>query len=369
MELDLQGLFGQKNFSDYEDYVYTDEDHHSKNTCGFVSVFIPLVISLALLFGLLGNGLVLVTLWRKRRNFSVMDVFILHLGVVDVLLMVTLPFWAVDAVKGWIIGTELCKLTGAVFKINLHCGVFILALIGLESYQSIVHDIQMFSRENPMVIHRTCLIIWIISLLLSTPDWMYLKATEYPGSPQITFCDHIYPSDDLRVAIRLLLVVVGFILPALVLLVCCSCILLYMQNKSREPQMKKVKRTRVFGVVVLAFLISWTPYNISFVVDTVSAVTASKLCNGKLWTASGGTGIVGLLHCVIKPLIYFGLSKEFRHRAVAIVTFRGYETDSSDVSLWDCGEVGGSVQQEERSSLRPMTNGIKQTTETQDENI
>lgn len=133
--------------------------------------------------------------------------------------------------------------------------------------------------------------------------------------------------------------------------------------------MKKVRRTRVFGVVVLAFLISWTPYNITFIVDTLSAVTASKLCYGKLRTASGATGILGLLHCVIKPVIYFGLSKEFRHRAVAIMTFRSYETDSSNVSLWDSGEVGGSVQQEEQSSLRPMTNDIKLTTKTQDENI
>lgn len=78
---------------------------------------------------------------------------------------------------------------------------------------------------------------------------------------------------------------------------------------------------------------------------------------------------MGLLHCVIKPVIYFGLSKEFRRRAVTMVKFRGCETDSSDVSLWDCGEVDGSVQQEEQSSLRPMSNDIKQTTKTQDENI
>ncbi|KAI7806684.1 C-X-C chemokine receptor type 3.3 [Triplophysa rosa] len=368
MDVELHGLFEHNNSFDYGDYyVYTEEEdnHSSSRICSFVAVFIPLLYSVALLFGLLGNGLLLVTLWRKRRNLSVMDVFILHLGVVDVLLMLTLIFWAVDAVKGWIIGTGLCKLTGALFKINLHCGIFMLALIGLEMYLSIVRDIQMFSRKNPTVIHLTCLIIWIICLLLSTPDWMYLKATV---DPHKNLCDYVYPSNDLRVAIRLLLIVVGVILPLLVLLFCCSCILLYMRNRSRGPQKKKDRRTRVFAAVVLAFLISWTPYNITFIADTVS-VTASKWCDGKLWTASGATGIVGLLHCVIKPVIYFVFSKEFRHRTVTMVTFRGCETDSSDVSLWDCGEVGGSVQQEEQNSLRPMSNDINQTTITQDENI
>lgn len=118
MDVDLHGIFEQNNTFDYDDYVYTEEDHHPSRICGFVAVFIPLLYSVALLFGVLGNGLVLVILWRKRRNLSVMDVFVLHLGVVDVLLMLTLPFWAVDAGKGWIFGTGLCKLTGAVFKVR-----------------------------------------------------------------------------------------------------------------------------------------------------------------------------------------------------------------------------------------------------------
>lgn len=120
MDVDLHGLFRNNHSYDYDDYVYTgeDHDHQSSHTCGFVAVFVPLLYSVGLLLGLLGNGLVLIILWRKRRHLDVMDVFVLHLGAVDVLLMLTLPIWAVDAVKGWIFGTGLCKLTGALFKVR-----------------------------------------------------------------------------------------------------------------------------------------------------------------------------------------------------------------------------------------------------------
>lgn len=362
MDVDLHGLFKSNSSFDYEeDYVYMEEDHQSSRTCGFVTVFIPLLYCVGLLLGLLGNGLVLVILWCKRRQLSVMDVFILHLGVVDVLLMLTLPIWAVDAVKGWILGTGLCKLTGALFKINLHFGVFMLALIGLQTYLSIVRGVQMFSRKNPTVIHLTCVIMWVISLLLSTPDWMYLKSIVDPTNQHKSQCVHVYPSNDVRAAIRLLLIVVGVILPALVLMVCCSCIFLYVWNRSSGPQKKKDRRTYVFAAMVLAFFIGWTPYNISFIVDTV-AITASKWCDGKLWTASNATAVVGLLHCVVKPVIHFCLSKEFRRCIMTMMKSRSCEMDRSDVSLWDCGEVDGSIQQEEQSSLRD----IKQTTKTQD---
>lgn len=232
-----------------------------------------------------------------------------------------------------------------------------LALIGLETYLSIVRRVQMFSQKNPTVIHLTCVIMGVISLLLSTPDWVYLKSIVHPTTPHKSQCVHVYPRNDLRVAIRQLLIVVGVVLPALVLLVCCSCILLYVWNRSSGPQKKMTRRTYVFAAMVLAFFVGWTPYNITFIVDTVG-ITGSKWCDGKLWTASDATAVVGLLQCVVKPVIYFCLSKEVRRRIVTMVKFKGCEKDSSDVSLWDCSEVDSSIQQEEQSSLRD----IKQTT-------
>ncbi|KAL0172369.1 hypothetical protein M9458_032680, partial [Cirrhinus mrigala] len=112
------------NFS--SDYNYNYTENYDESCCGVVcdqessmyfdSIFIPVLYSLALVLGLVGNGLVLVILWKKRVGLNVTDIFILHLSLADILLLLTLPFWAVEAANEWIFGTALCKVTGALFK-------------------------------------------------------------------------------------------------------------------------------------------------------------------------------------------------------------------------------------------------------------
>lgn len=86
----------------------------------FEAVFIPVLFSIVFVVGVLGNGVLLGVLARSRRMWSVTDTFILHLGVADLLLLVTLPFTIAQAaqVNGWTFGTPFCKITGAVFTVR-----------------------------------------------------------------------------------------------------------------------------------------------------------------------------------------------------------------------------------------------------------
>ena len=84
----------------------------------FEALFIPVLYSVAFVVGVLGNGVLLGVLAQSRKTWSVTDTFIFHLGVADVLLLVTLLLWAVQAVHGWAFGTSLCKITGAMFTVR-----------------------------------------------------------------------------------------------------------------------------------------------------------------------------------------------------------------------------------------------------------
>lgn len=116
MQLDLQGLFEHNSTFDYGDYKYEED---SITTPSFVAIFIPILYSVAFVLGLIGNALVLVVLWKKRHNWIVTNTFVFHLSIADMLLLLlTMPLWAMDAVKGWSFGTGFCKLTGAMFKVG-----------------------------------------------------------------------------------------------------------------------------------------------------------------------------------------------------------------------------------------------------------
>lgn len=125
IQFNISLLYDLLNYS--YDSNYSDEDCCDEGTAceleegfRFEQTFIPLLYSVAFVIGLVGNGVLLGVLVRSRERWSVTDTFILHLSVADLLLLLTLPFWAVQAAQtgGWPFGTPLCKITGAVFVVS-----------------------------------------------------------------------------------------------------------------------------------------------------------------------------------------------------------------------------------------------------------
>ncbi|XP_076847333.1 C-X-C chemokine receptor type 3.1 [Brachyhypopomus gauderio] len=307
-------------FNDNESYTVNYDDYDS--CCGqlcvqhtsiqFNAIFIPILYSLAVIVGLLGNGLVLGVLWQKRRSWSVTDTFILHLTVADTLLLLTMPLWAVEAVEGWTFGTPLCKITGALFMINFYCGIFLLACISLDRYLSVVHAVQMYSRRKPWLIQLSCVSVWFFSLLLSIPEWMYLQVSKDGRRGERTDCVQWYP-EEWRLPSRLLYHVVGFLLPAVVLLYCYCCILVRLQRGSQGVQ--KQRAIRVILALVLAFFISWTPFNITLLVDTIhtsNVTNTSCETTSALDVALTSTKTLGYLHCCLNPILYAFVGVKFR---------------------------------------------------------
>lgn len=302
----------------------------------FGALFIPVLYSIVFVVGVLGNGMLLGVLARSRKSWSVTDTFILHLCVADVLLLVTLPFWAAESANadGWTFGTPLCKINGAVFTINFYCGIFLLACISLDRYLSIVHATQMYSRRNPLVVHISCLAVWLFSLLLSVPDWIFLSAIK-DSRRNRTECirDYfIYGSEAVhnwRFASRLLYHIVGFLLPSAILIFCYSCILRRLRCGSQGLQ--KQKAFRVIVAVVVVFFLCWLPYNITLMVDTLKSTNSSDGCGVRtsLEKAKIITSSVGYMHCSLNPILYAFVGVKFRRQLVDILRAFGCKMKTS----------------------------------------
>lgn len=169
----------------YNDSNYTDECCDGGDVCDlnestdFEVVFIPVLYSVAFIVGILGNGVLLGVLAQTKKAWSVTDTFILHLGVADVMLLVTLPFWAAQAAQaaGWTFGTTLCQITGAIFTVrDVHQGndalkvhtnvyestytevtIFFKFLLFAPSDQLLLWDLSAgLHQSGPLPVHRSC---------------------------------------------------------------------------------------------------------------------------------------------------------------------------------------------------------------------
>ncbi|KAM7421174.1 hypothetical protein PAMA_015367 [Pampus argenteus] len=329
---DIYGIYGNdslENCCEGGDVCDLNEGMH------FEAVFIPVVYSVAFVVGVLGNGVLLGVLAQSKKSWTVTDTFILHLGVADILLLLTLPLWAAQAVNGWTFGTPLCKITGSMFTINFYCGIFLLACISLDRYLSIVHATQMYSRRKPWAVQASCLTVWIISLLLSIPDWIFLSDLEDKRRNKIECVRNYYDYTgfevvgDWRLASRLIYHILGFLLPSAVLIFCYSCILRRLRCGSQG--FEKQRAFRVIMAVVLVFFLCWTPYNITLMVDTLQSSNKSETCGVRtsLEKAKIVTSSVGYLHCSLNPILYAFVGVKFRRQLLDILRSLGCRLKTS----------------------------------------
>ncbi|KAM4581559.1 C-X-C chemokine receptor type 3-like isoform 1-T4 [Odontesthes bonariensis] len=347
----LDGLFRQNTTYDYdEDYEYKEEFEER----GSEAVWIPIVYSVVLLVGLLGNALLLVALYQKRRSWSLSDTFILHLSVADILLLVTLPFRAAQAAQdsGWCFGI-FCKICGAVFNINFYCGIFLLVCISLDHYLSSAHDVQLYPHSTPSSVHVYCFAVWLISLLLTIPDWIFLRPKTEQRKTQ---CVHGYPKSefDWHLFSRVLHHLVGFLLPTIILIVCCSYVLLRLQRRSKSLVKKRPAMAILPFVVV--FLLCWMPYNITLFVDTLCNIHKDPQNNneGSLKTALSVFSALGCAHACLRPLLYLFFCGNFRKQTLRLLRCTTVECKSS---LWELGvgEEAPHEQEQSAEELKQMT--------------
>lgn len=245
-------------------------------------------------------------------------------------------------------------------QISFYFGIFLLVCITLDRYLSIIRATQFYSLRKPWLAHICCLLLWLSSLILAIPDWIFMVAWKDPAQEK-TLCVHKYSQSttDWLLVSRLLHHILGFLLPAASLIFCCSSIML---------QLQCIKSIRVILSLVVLFFLCWLPYNITLVVDTVGRSRSKELNDGlsgnpegSLKTALKVSSTLGCIHACLRPLLYLGLCANFRKRAVAMLRCATVESESS---LWEFG-MGEEAPTDPSQELEQMTSVNHQMQSTQ----
>uniref|UniRef100_UPI00398F7B16 C-X-C chemokine receptor type 3-2-like n=1 Tax=Pristiophorus japonicus TaxID=55135 RepID=UPI00398F7B16 len=310
----------------------------------FARVFAPVLYSLVLVLGVLGNAMVILVIGRyKKARRTVTDTFILHLAAADLLLVVTLPFWAVEAVWGWVFGPATCKIVGAVFALNLYSGILFLACISFDRYLAIVHAVHMYKKRRPAYIHATCLLVWLFCLALATVELVFREEyhSVYLNS---TVCTYGFDPDSARawhLALRLAHHLVGFFAPMAAMLY-CYCLIF--RTLCRAQMLERQKTLKVVVAIVTVFVGCWLPYNAVLFADTLRSLDGLAVSScGALNALDIGrtvTQSLGLVHSCLNPLLYAFIGVKFRREALGALAGLGCRRDKAVAARRRAGRNG-----------------------------
>nr|ASC55414.1 CCR9b [Epinephelus coioides] len=283
----------------------------------------PPLFWIIFILGAVGNLLVVWIYTTVRNRLKTMtDVYLLNLAVADLLFLCMLPFWAVDAIKGWDFGISLCKMVSAVYKINFFSSMFLLTCISVDRYIAIVQvtKAQNLKKKRLFYSKLACLGVWFVSILLALPEFIFAQV-KMPQTGQ-SFCTLVYWNNAYnrtKILVLSLQICMGFFLPLLIMIFCYSVIIrTLLQAKSFE----KHKALRVIFAVVFVFVLSQLPYNSLLIVEaTQAANTTITDCKTVIGFDVAGQVAKSLAytHACLNPFLYVFIGVRFRQDLLRIV--------------------------------------------------
>ncbi|XP_069013864.1 atypical chemokine receptor 4 [Embiotoca jacksoni] len=305
------------NFS-YDDYSAVCEKGDIRS---FAGLFLPIMYTVCLLAGLAGNTLVLAVYAYHKRLKTMTDAFLSHLAVADLLLLFTLPFWAADAARGWELGEVTCKIVSACYTVNFTCCMMLLACISLDRYLALarVQSVDQGGWLKRAFVRRhcwkVCLAVWATAFFLGLPD---LILSEVRWASNRNVCLAVYPPSVARggkAALEVVEVLLGFLLPLLVMLICYWSVGQVLKSLPVENKNRKWKALRVLLIVVGVFVVTQLPYNVLKVyraMDSVYVLVTHCGTSKVLDQAAQMTESLALAHCCFNPILYAFMGSSFK---------------------------------------------------------
>ncbi|XP_053198183.1 C-C chemokine receptor type 1-like [Scomber japonicus] len=314
------------------DYNYGDDNSGDKlvepcksDGANYLGAQISFIYYFMFLFSLVGNGLVLVIIYRFERLTTVTNILLLNLVMSSLVFMSSLPFLGVyNQLYNWIFGNVMCKIVGSVYFLGFNSSVLFLALLTFDRHLGVVYSLEALQMRSQRYAFLCCAVVWLVSSLACTPS-MILHRTFYHDTDKTTLCQE-FPGNlknttvtHLRNSAFYIQLFVFLLFPLIVIVYCYVRIAITIIS---SKLVTKFKTVRLILVIVLLFFISWIPYNVVLLTDHGHQACEERKRRG---FADQVTRNLAYIYFCISPIFYTFVGQKFQNyfRQMMVKRFPG----------------------------------------------
>ncbi|XP_062975818.1 G-protein coupled receptor 182 [Elgaria multicarinata webbii] len=327
----LTELFDLFNYTFQHCHVGLDEN--AKRVSLFVLYLIIFVV------GLVENLLVIWVNWQTRSHKNLVNLYIFNMAVADLGVILSLPIWMLEVMLDytWVWGSFLCRFTHYFYFANMYSSVFFLTCLSVDRYVSLTTSSLFWHRHQHLVRRIACCCIWALAAIIPLPEVAHMEVTELP-EPFCFFMAPFETYDHWTQAVAFLTAFFGFLIPFSIMAVFN---ILTAQHIKRCNKPEGRKHCRLIYAYIIVFLVSWLPFHVVLLLLTFEGTHIFLHCYliDFLYFFYDIIDCFTLVHCVVNPILYNFLSKNFRGKLISVVV-RYIPKDQMDQKGGDASSSG-----------------------------
>lgn len=284
----------------------------------FTHAFLPPVFITVFVVGTLSNiwGLKSVcSSWNKIGNINI---FMLNLGVADLLYLFTLPFLVYYYARNsdWQFGPIFCKVTRFCFNLNLYGSIGFLTCISVYRYLGIVHPMRVMGKISSRHSLAVSALVWLLVILQIIPDMLFEKNDE--AAPDSCFDTTSKKWVRSYLPYSIVWTVTGFAVPLVIILACYGHVVVVLARKANVNPLLKQRCLKLVVILVILFSICFIPYHVFRNLNLKTRILKlDQVCYSSfrsIYIAHQVGRCLACLNSAINPLIYIVGNDDFLMR-------------------------------------------------------
>ncbi|RVE68325.1 hypothetical protein OJAV_G00090500 [Oryzias javanicus] len=284
------------------------------------TTFVPTVYTLVFIISVPLNLVAMVMFVRYIRPRKAAVIYMLNLACADLLFGLFLPFKIAYHYHGndWIYGSFMCRLVTASFHCNMYCSVLLVTCISIDRFLAVVYPMDSLKWRSPQTAAAVCAAMWLLSLGGVCPLLMSTQ-TVHLSDLEITTCHDVQGVEKLQGFYLYFFPIyssVFFFFPLVFTAVCYIRILQTLAEANVENRSKKSRAMVMAGMVLLVFVVCFTPTNIIMMVHYVQL--AHKSSDGS-YQAYLLSVCLGSVSCCLDPLLYYFGSSQCQKQVMTLL--------------------------------------------------
>uniref|UniRef100_A0A3P9AK71 G-protein coupled receptors family 1 profile domain-containing protein n=1 Tax=Esox lucius TaxID=8010 RepID=A0A3P9AK71_ESOLU len=298
-----------------------EEGHHYP----WVVTLLASVLIATIVIDILGNLLVILSVFRNRKLRKAGNAFVVSLALADLVVAIYPYPLVLTAIfhNGWIAGYIHCQISGFLMGLSVIGSIFNITGIAINRYCYICHSMKynkLFSNRNTICYVS---LVWVLTILAIVPNW-FVESLQY--DPRVYSCTFAQSVSSLY---TITVVVVHFILPISIVTYCYLRIwilVIHVRRRVKPDTRTKLKphdlrNFLTMFVVFVLFAVCWAPLNF---IGLAVAINPRLGLNIPEWLFTASYFMAyfnSCLNAVIYGLLNHNFRKEYKRIIVIILNF------------------------------------------------